>query len=87
MQATAGKLRAATSGHALVIMAAGLSAELYAAYSVLGLEPSAGIADVKAAYRQIAKACHPDRNSSPESTALFQQLNQAYHMLIRPSTD
>ena len=51
-------------------------------YGVLGLQPSASASDVKHAYRSLAKTFHPDRNNTPESTALFQKLNQAYQALM-----
>ena len=50
-------------------------------FETLGLEPSATFADIKAAYRCLAKKYHPDKNRSAEATALFQQLNYAYNIL------
>ena len=50
-------------------------------FETLGLEPSVTLADIKAAYRCLAKKYHPDKNRSAEATALFQQLNYAYNIL------
>ena len=50
-------------------------------YQLLGLDDSAKKQDIKLAYRRLAKLYHPDKNTSPQATALFQELNQAYHTL------
>ena len=50
-------------------------------YDLLGLDIKANSQDIKLAYRGLAKVYHPDKNTSPEATALFQELNQAYHTL------
>ena len=50
-------------------------------FETLGLQPSATLADIKAAYRCLAKKYHPDKNRSAEATALFQQLGYAYNIL------
>ena len=50
-------------------------------YQLLGLGVRADTQNIKLAYRRLAKLYHPDKNSSPEARALFQELNQPYHML------
>jgi len=39
---------------------------------------------IKAAYRRMALATHPDKNSSPEATDLFKAVGAAYHALTQP---
>ena len=50
-------------------------------YELLGLDPTATCYDVKQAYRHYAKVYHPDKNVSPDATALFQRLISAYQTL------
>jgi curved DNA-binding protein CbpA len=50
-------------------------------YRILGIEPSASAAVVKAAYRKQAFALHPDRNPSEEAHAAFQAVQEAYDVL------
>ena len=51
-------------------------------YGILGLRPGASPADVARAYRQQARAWHPDaRPGDPEAAARFRQLRDAYEIL------
>lgn len=50
-------------------------------YRTLGIDPTAGEAEVRAAYRKLAFALHPDRNPSPEAHAAFQAVQEAYELL------
>lgn len=51
-------------------------------YTVLGVSKTANAADVKKAYRKLAKTLHPDRNrSDPKASQKFAELNQAYEIL------
>lgn len=50
-------------------------------YAVLGLQPNATQALIKAAYRVRAMELHPDRNTSSSATAQTQLLNEAYQIL------
>jgi DnaJ-class molecular chaperone len=51
-------------------------------YSVLGLSSKAEIADIKKAYRQLAKKYHPDQNpDNPDAAIRFNEITQAYDLL------
>lgn len=51
-------------------------------YTVLGIEKSAGEADIKKAYRKLAKTLHPDRNpNDPKAQERFAELTSAYDFL------
>ena len=50
-------------------------------YPILGLQPAATLAEVKAAYRKKASALHPDRNPSETAHARFQAVQEAYEVL------
>ncbi len=51
-------------------------------YKVLGLEKSATAADIKKAYRKLARKLHPDLNpNDKEAQRKFQQLNEANEVL------
>jgi curved DNA-binding protein len=53
-------------------------------YEVLGVGRGAGEADVKSAYRRIARKYHPDVNKSPEATEKFKEATEAYEVLSDP---
>lgn len=51
-------------------------------YAVLGVPKSASEADVKKAYRRLAKEHHPDRNANdPKAKERFSELNSAYEIV------
>lgn len=51
-------------------------------YDILGLHPGANNAEVKAAYRRLAKQLHPDaQHSSAAQHARFQEVTAAYNQL------
>ncbi|KTC98825.1 molecular chaperone DnaJ [Legionella geestiana] len=52
-------------------------------YSILAIDREATAADVKSAYRRIAKLTHPDRNPGSDG-ALFKLAKEAYDTLIDP---
>lgn len=56
----------------------------YDHYKVLGISRSADLLQVKQAFRERAKNCHPDRNPSPQASTVFQAVHQAYRVLIDP---
>jgi len=54
-------------------------------YDLLGLQRGADDAAIKAAYRRLAKECHPDRhNGCPNQEARFKAVNEAYDVLKDP---
>lgn len=53
-------------------------------YQILGLEKNASEEEIKKAYRQQAKIHHPDKNDSPYSERVFQELSEAYGVLSDP---
>ena len=54
-------------------------------YKVLGLEKTATAADIKKAYRKLARKLHPDLNpNDKDAQKKFQQLNEANEVLSDP---
>jgi molecular chaperone DnaJ len=55
-------------------------------YAVLGLAPGASIADIKRAYRRLARRYHPGINPGDRAAeALFQRITEAYETLTDPA--
>jgi DnaJ-class molecular chaperone len=50
-------------------------------YRILGLQPAATLAEIKATYRKKASALHPDRNPSETAHVQFQEMQEAYEVL------
>jgi molecular chaperone DnaJ len=51
-------------------------------YAVLGLKKGAAAAEIKKAYRKLARELHPDRNKdNPSAEARFKEVSEAYHIL------
>jgi curved DNA-binding protein len=50
-------------------------------YEILGIAPGASLDDIKRAYRERARALHPDKSGTPESEEAFKVLNAAYRHL------
>jgi DnaJ-class molecular chaperone len=51
-------------------------------YSILGVPRTASEADIKSAYRKLAKELHPDRNTdNPKAAEKFSEVTRAYDLL------
>lgn len=50
-------------------------------YEVLGVEKSASKAEIKKAYRQLAKKYHPDVNKAADAEEKFKEVQEAYEIL------
>ncbi|MBP6798534.1 MAG: DnaJ domain-containing protein [Luteimonas sp.] len=53
-------------------------------YSILGVEPNAGDAEIKSAYRRLARKYHPDVSKEVGAEDKFKALNEAYEALRDP---
>ena len=51
-------------------------------HHVLGISPTAEEAEIKAAYRRLARKYHPDVNRSPDAATRFTEATKAYEVLI-----
>ncbi|MGI8560988.1 MAG: DnaJ C-terminal domain-containing protein [Luteimonas sp.] len=54
-------------------------------YSTLGVEPSAGEAELKTAYRRLARKFHPDVSKEAGAEERFKAINEAYEALRDPA--
>ena len=50
-------------------------------YEILGVKREATAAEIKSAYRKLARKYHPDVNKTPEAEAKFKDINEAYEVL------
>ena len=56
-------------------------------YLLLGLGAEATTADIKRAYRRLARRYHPGINPGDgEAAALFQRISEAYETLVNPQS-
>ena len=53
-------------------------------YELLGVAPDATTAQIKSAYRKLAKRYHPDVNDSPDAGERFREITAAYDTLTDP---
>ena len=53
-------------------------------YKILGVKTTATPAEIKSAYRKLARKSHPDVNPNSEAGRQFALLSKAYHTLIDP---
>lgn len=68
-----------------------MSAEFGSPYELLGVKPGASIAELKAAYRDMAKVWHPDRFAHDErlqkkAQEKLKEINEAYEQLLSGKT-
>ena len=54
-------------------------------YELLQVEPSAGLPEIRAAYRRLVLQYHPDRNPEADAQEMTQRLNRAYEVLSDPA--
>jgi len=50
-------------------------------YEILGVKKEATAAEIKSAYRKLARKYHPDVNKAPDAQAKFKDINEAYEVL------
>lgn len=53
-------------------------------YKVLGVERSAGVDEIKKAYRKLARKHHPDLSQAEDAASRMQEINEAYEVLRDP---
>jgi len=58
------------------------SADRDSHYEVLGVSPTADVAEIESAYRRLLKVTHPDAGGS---AALFRRVQDAYQTLVNPA--
>jgi curved DNA-binding protein CbpA len=54
-------------------------------YDLLGIEPDASDADIRAGHMRATSYWHPDRNKSPDALSMMQQVNAARDTLLNPT--
>ncbi|MGH2446751.1 MAG: DnaJ C-terminal domain-containing protein [Candidatus Limnocylindria bacterium] len=53
-------------------------------YAILGVPKTASQAEIKKAYRKLARELHPDTNKDPEAEKRFKEANEAHAVLADP---
>ncbi len=61
---------------------------MFPPHHVLGVAPTASMAEIKNAYRRLAKRYHPDLNGQdPMAVKRFRDVNEAYRLLVDSTSD
>ena len=55
-------------------------------YEILGLDRAASDADIKRAFRRLARELHPDVSEAPDAEERFREVAEAYEVLSKPET-
>ena len=55
-------------------------------YEVLGVERTADEAEIKKAFRRLARSVHPDVSDAPDAEERFREVVEAYEVLSKPET-
>ena len=50
-------------------------------YTILGVAKTADLAEIKKAFRKLAKKYHPDQSKDPKAKERFSEANQAYEIV------
>ena len=53
-------------------------------YKILGVKTTSSQAEIKSAYRKLARKNHPDLNKASQAARDFDLVSKAYHTLIDP---
>lgn len=51
-------------------------------YEILGVSRNSSAKEIKKAYFQLAKKYHPDTNKDPDSVKKFQEVSEAYEVIL-----
>src|SRR5919199_2948658 len=55
-------------------------------YELLGVQRTADAAEIKKAFRQLARTLHPDVSEAPDAEERFREVVEAYEVLSKPET-